>query len=214
MNIYETRVVHSLRNTYQPILQDIVVFNNLKKRLLAMANSLCEAYQKGEESPCILLNNYHPSFIGKSISELHVQKLELETFKQAVAYEHGFIGWQQVSEQLLNPFFEDAVDTLLAGDVVRLGIMLKEHPTLVHEVSAFGHQASLLNYCAANGVELWRQRIPMNLEEVIRLLLDNGADSTQKMKVYGGEFDTLSLLETSAHPWEAGIDKNILDLLR
>ena len=69
------------------------------------------------------------------------------------------------------------------------------------------------SYCGNNGVEFWRQQVPLNLKTIILFLLENGANKNATMSVYGGEFDTLSLLTTSAHPINAGILDELVEAL-
>jgi len=54
-------------------------------------------------------------------------------------------------------------------------------------------------------VAFWRQQVPLNLVAITEFLLEAGADRRATMKVYGGAFDTYSLLVTSVHPLAAGI---------
>lgn len=71
--------------------------------------------------------------------------------------------------------------------------------------SAYGHSATLLHYTAANGVEIRRQVVPANAAEVVVALLEAGADRSAKLHAYGGDFDVLAMLETKAHPRDAGV---------
>jgi hypothetical protein len=58
---------------------------------------------------------------------------------------------------------------------------------------------------AANGVEIRRQVVPANAAEVVASLLAAGADRSAKLHAYGGEFDVLEMLRSSAHPHDAGV---------
>ena len=80
--------------------------------------------------------------------------------------------------------------------------------------SQYGHRASLLNYAGSNGVEFWRQQVPLNLAEIVIYLLEAGADKNATMKVYGGEFNTFELLTTSIHPLRARIMEEMKLILR
>ena len=91
---------------------------------------------------------------------------------------------------------------------------MEENPDLIFQKSKFGHQATLLHYVASNGVEFWRQIVPHNLPEMISYLIEKGADKNAKMKVYGGEFSVLPLLESSAHPYAAGIADQMIEILK
>jgi hypothetical protein len=67
----------------------------------------------------------------------------------------------------------------------------------------------LLHYVAANGVEIRRQVVPSNAAEIARILLDHGAELRATMPVYGGQYDPLALMRTSAHPHDAGVAREL-----
>ena len=82
---------------------------------------------------------------------------------------------------------------------------IRDSPYLLSATSSYGHQATLLHYVASNGVEFWRQQVPMNLPAITSYLLSAGANRDATMKVYGGDFDTYALLVSSAHPLAVGV---------
>ena len=67
--------------------------------------------------------------------------------------------------------FEDAADAIIAGDVATLTALLRANPELVYQRSTRAHEAPLLHYVAANGVEDYRQVSPPNAVEVATVLL-------------------------------------------
>jgi ankyrin repeat protein len=75
------------------------------------------------------------------------------------------------------------------------------------------HQATLLHYVAANGVEGYRQKTPANAIEIAKLLLDSGAAVNATAEIYGGDATTLALVATSIHPEQAGLQQALLQLL-
>jgi ankyrin repeat protein len=79
--------------------------------------------------------------------------------------------------------------------------------------SAREHQATLLHYVSANGVEDYRQKTPKNIVEIARMLLDAGADVNAESNSYGGHDTTFGLTATSAPPEEAGVQEDLLLLL-
>lgn len=101
---------------------------------------------------------------------------------------------------------------MLSGDVEKLRGLLSSDPTLIHQRSSFGHRSTLLHYVGSNGVETYRQRVPMNLTEITRLLVDAGADVNATASMYGGS-TTLGLLITSDHPAKAGVTGDVLKVL-
>ncbi len=82
--------------------------------------------------------------------------------------------------------------------------MLRENPDLAHARSARQHQATLLHYVPANGVEDDRQRTPPNVVEIATILLDAGAEGDAVAGAYGKD-TALALTATSVHPLRAGV---------
>jgi hypothetical protein len=109
--------------------------------------------------------------------------------------------------------FELAVDAVVHGRIDELNALLADHPDLTVRRSAYGHRATLLHYTAANGVEIRRQVVPANAAEVVGALLDAGADPSAKLHAYGGAFDVLAMLKTSAHPHDPGVATEVEDAL-
>jgi hypothetical protein len=99
------------------------------------------------------------------------------------------------------------------GDDSALRALLATHPGLVRARSGREHNATLLIYTAANGVENYRQRTPGNIVRLAEILLDSGADVDATAKVYGGECTTFGLAATSGHPRAAGVQLQLLQLL-
>jgi ankyrin repeat protein len=71
----------------------------------------------------------------------------------------------------------------------------------------------LLHYVSANGVEGYRQKTPKNIVQLTKVLLDAGADVNAEADVYGGGADTLGLVATSVHPYRAGVQNPLMQLL-
>ena len=139
----------------------------------------------------------------------------LNDARQTIAREYGFADWSDVEARGANspdPAFELAVDTLLSGDVETLRGLLTGDPSLIHQRSSFGHHSTLLHNVGSNGVETYRQRVPMNLAEVTRLLVQAGADVNATANMYGGS-TTLGLLVTSDHPAKAGVTGDVHKVL-
>lgn len=90
--------------------------------------------------------------------------------------------------------------------------MLHQHPHLTRAHSTRRHNATLLHYIAANGIEDYRQKTPPNIVPIAKLLLDSGADINAIADLYGGS-TTLSLTATSIHPERAGVQDALLQLL-
>lgn len=139
----------------------------------------------------------------------------------ALAREFGFASWNQFARHVEHlarthsPIsgFESAVDAIVGGDLATLEKLLREQPALAKARSTREHEATLLHYVSANGVENYRQKTPPNIVEIAALLLRAGADVNAESFAYGGRTNTLGLTATSYHPEAAGVQLELLDLL-
>ena len=107
--------------------------------------------------------------------------------------------------------FSQAVEAIATGDEPGLRALLRAHPGLIHERAPFAHQATLLHYVAANGVEV--QRAPRNAPAIARILLEAGAEADAGAPIYGTSDTTLCLTVTSVHPYLAGVQASLVDVL-
>lgn len=107
--------------------------------------------------------------------------------------------------------FSEAVEAITTGDEAGLRALLQAHPGLVRARAPFAHQATLLHYVAANGVEV--QRSPGNAPAIARILLDAGAAADATAPVYGTSDTTLCLAVTSVHPYLTGVQAGLVDVL-
>ena len=109
--------------------------------------------------------------------------------------------------------FEQAADAVSEGDVESLRSLLDEYPHFVKARSTRPHHCTLLNYIGVNGFEGERQRSPSNATEVIKLLLERGADPNALCYTYrGGPGETtLGLLLSSG---VVDDDKQLLEMAR
>ena len=138
-----------------------------------------------------------------------------------VARSHGFESWPKFSKHLdalthkssLVAKFETAADAICNGDVKTLKRLLAEQPQLIHSRSTREHKATLLHYVSANGVEGYRQKTPGNIVEIAQVLLNSGADVNAEADVYGGGATTLGLVATSVHPFRAGVQNPLMQIL-
>ncbi|HEV2717046.1 MAG TPA: hypothetical protein VGU64_17410, partial [Terriglobales bacterium] len=101
-----------------------------------------------------------------------------------IARAQGFESWPKLAKHLESTgrtdsvvsHFERAADAIVDGDFDALQALLREHPDLVRAHSTRQHQAALLHYVSANGIEGYRQKTPRNIVQVAKLLLNTGAD--------------------------------------
>ena len=138
-----------------------------------------------------------------------------------LAQSHGFDTWPTFSKHLNGlskkssaiARFEKAADAIIKGDIKTLKRLLRDDPRLVQARSTRKHGATLLHYVSANGVEGYRQKTPANIVEIAALLLQTGAEIDAEADVYGGGATTLGLVATSVHPFRAGVQNPLLQLL-
>jgi len=109
--------------------------------------------------------------------------------------------------------FESAVEAVIAGDLPTLERLLRENPGLACARSALSHGATLFHYVAANGVEEHRQKTPANAVDVAKMLLQAGAEPDALAFMYGGQHTTMSMLVSSCHPAEAGVQVALVETL-
>jgi ankyrin repeat protein len=203
----------------------------------AQAAALLAAWRAGDACAVQLFRQCHPRFLDEVIkwlpkqvsdAEILAAALGLDDARLATARGYSFQSWSRLAEwadavaKKGSPVerFESAVEAVINGDAATLQRLLQEHPNLVTARSTIVtcydppvHRATLLHYVAANGVEGYRQKSPPNAAEIARLLLDAGADADALADMYGGECTTMSLLVSSSHPAEAGVQVALVDTL-
>lgn len=134
---------------------------------------------------------------------------------------HGFLSWPKFANHLealarassAVSAFEAAADAIVAGDATTLARLLGEQSELIRARSTREHRATLLHYVSANGVENYRQRTPKNAVKIAEMLLEAGAEVDAQADVYGGGPTTLGLVATSVHPFKAGVQHDLIDIL-
>jgi ankyrin repeat protein len=148
------------------------------------------------------------------------QPATLTAAQFVIARAHGFESWPKLAKHLesvahtnspLN-HFEQAVDAIVTGNLNALENLLREHPDLARARSSRRHEATLLHYVSANGIEGYRQKTPANIVPIAELLLNSGADVNAIADLYGGS-TTLALVATSLHPERAGVQSALLQVL-
>ncbi len=184
------------------------------------ADALLAALESGDEAAEWRVKWEHPDFHGKSVSDVRAARLDITDARAVTAREYGFETWADLAEftDLVKrdhtvDRFEGAVEAVVSGDVARLASLLDAHPELVQARSTRRHHATLLHYLGANGVEGGRQKTPPNAVEVTKLLLDAGAQVDALADLYDGKCTTMSLLVSSAHPAEAGLQAELAETL-
>src|SRR5262245_58028108 len=184
------------------------------------AEALFTALQSGDEAAAWRFKWMHPLFRGKSVTDVRAATLDLADAQLVVAHDYGFETWSDLAEFVGEvreggpvERFESAVEAVVAGDVATLRAMLREHPELPWARSTRRHHATLLHYVAANGVEGGRQKTPANAVEVAKVLLDAGAEVDALADMYEQKCTTMSMLVSSCHPAEAGLQSVLAETL-
>jgi hypothetical protein len=178
----------------------------------------------------------HPRFLrddvpwlARNLSEADVAAaaFDLDDARLTVARGYDFADWPALVEWVDAlgrggevTRFESAVEALVGGELSGLAALLAADPALVRARSTRRthfdppvHRATLLHYVGANGVEGQRQRTPPNAVALAGLLLEAGAEPDALAGFYGCECATLSLLVSSSHPHEAGLQIELAELL-
>lgn len=201
------------------------------------AGLLLDAWRRGDDIALRYFHEHLPRMLDDDINwmpkrlsdeELRLTNFDSDDAKSAIARGYDFADWPSLAEFVAaiarrDPAvyeFESAVDAVVAGDIGTLAKVLQHSPQLVlsrsTRVTHFDppvHRATLLHYIAANGVESYRQKTPPNAVEIARSLLDAGAEVDSLARLYGGECTTLSLLVSSCHPANAGLQAQLAELL-
>jgi ankyrin repeat protein len=200
------------------------------------AVDLLEAHRAADPAAIDLFHRKHPRFLDekikwlpKSIPESEIQDaaLSLDDARLTIARYYDFLDWpslvdyvEAISRESKTLEFESAVEAVVNGELAVLESALRHNPSLVHSrsnrVCAFDppvHRATLLHYVAANGVEAYRQRTPANAVEIARALLAAGAEPDALADMYGAPCTTMSMLVSSSHPAEAGLQVQLIELL-
>jgi hypothetical protein len=214
--VYVSEKVRDVERLHRDLFTDSFRQLPIRDQLDRQAYRIVEGHKAGDRAVVTHITCWHPRLVCHSADEIMNSDFTLDDARQTIAREYGFTDWSNVEERGANPpdrEFELAVDTLLSGDVEKLRNLLSSNPSLVQRRSSFGHRCSLLHYVGSNGVETYRQRVPLNLAEITRLLVDAGADANATAGMYGGGSTALGLLVTSDHPAKAGVTGDVAKVL-
>jgi len=197
---------------------------------------LVEGHRTGDAEAIRIIHENHPRFLDETIkwrpkfmSDADIQKASfgLEDARLALARWYTFADWTALKEHVAavsvdGPvfLFESAAEAVVSGELASLETLLRRHPELIRARSTRRtphdppvHAAMLLHYVAANGVEGYRQKTPTNAVEIARALLEAGAEVDATAGMYGGQYTTMSMLVSSAHPAIAGLQAPLAELL-
>jgi ankyrin repeat protein len=200
------------------------------------AEDLLAAHRAADPAAIDLFHRKHPDFLDEKIkwrpkfipdSDIRDAALSLDDARLAVARFYDFLDWSTLTANVEavrrdGPVFEfeSAVEAVVGGDVAALEEALARDPSLIHarsdRICCFDppiHRATLLHYVAANGVERHRQKTPANAVPITRALLEAGSEPDALADMYGAECTPMSMLVSSSHPAEAGVQVPLVELL-
>ena len=172
------------------------------------------------------IREFHPRWANARDADIFTATFRLSDAQLVIARERGFPSWARLKRHVEKPTpadhlhlphheriedatFRHAVDLLDAGDVQGLGAHLREHPGLarqrvVFEGGNYFRNPTLLAFVAENPVR--RGKLPKNIVEVARVLLDAGPDRSALD-------EALALVATGSVPRECGVQIPLINLL-
>jgi Ankyrin repeats (3 copies) len=201
------------------------------------ADELFQAWKAGEDEAIEFFRTNHPQFRDEEIrwlarqvpfDEIRNALFELADAQFTIARWYDFRDWRALTDWVeavaqegsAVEKFESAVEAIIHGDMGGLQRLLRDSPDLVHarstRVAPFDppmHRATLLHYIGANGIEGYREMTPPNAVEIAKVMLEAGADPNALATMYGGEHGTMSMLVSSSHPAQAGLQIPLMHTL-
>ena len=215
-NVYVDPKVQRVIQLYSDLLSRDFYSLPIRKQLALQADRLTEAHHNRDDSVCFQIASWHPDLVGTSDGQILDHVFGIGDGKITIAREYGFKDWDEVESIQDRPSdvdFEMAVDTMLSGNLPSLKEHVRETPGLPTARSQYGHKATLLHYAGTNGVESYRQVVPLNLAEIVDFLIASGADHGSKANIYGGSTPR-ELFESSAHSYESKVHRDVVDVFR
>jgi ankyrin repeat protein len=201
------------------------------------ADELLAGWHAGDADAVQTMRRHYPPLLDEHVpwlpkqlteSELRAVVLDQAAARLALARAYslqdwqGLVAWVTAVHENASAVagFESAVEAVIGGDHTGLERQLADDPDLVRARSTFvtcnhppHHQATLLHYVAANGVEGFRQKTPANAVAIARLLLRAGAAPDALADMYGSRCTTLNMLLSSNHPARAGLQVALAETL-
>jgi ankyrin repeat protein len=184
------------------------------------AKELLKACKTGDPDAIQRIKRHHHQASKPNDPGILSGKFALADAQLVIAREHAFVSWPKFVKHIEalthgnSPVsqFELAADAIVAGDALTLKRLLRENPELIRQRSTRVHRATLLHYVGANGFEDYRQKSPKNAVEIARILFSAGAEVDAIADTYG-KGTTLSLVASSIHPKQAGVQIALLETL-
>ena len=213
--MYIAKPVQQLYALYEDIILDHSI-KLVREQLHQFSKRLFQAYHQGKEVALLEISNWHPDCIGCHTYDTLPRTLDETDIRITISRAYHYATWEEVlkSEDRFDWIFEEAIDFLVGGDFESLEQCLSKYPYLTQARSSYGHRAGLIHYVGSNGVEMWRQKVPDNLIEITKNMIEHGADPNMDSQIYGGGGKVVGLIESSAHPRDAGIQEALISIFR
>jgi hypothetical protein len=212
VSVYIDPKVHRVIELYADILARDFHSLPIGTQLGLQAARLTAAHHNRDDSVCFQIGSWHPDLVGQSDERILNHPFSVDDAQVTIAREHGFKNWggvEAIDRRVSDVAFENAVDTMLSGNLASLGEQVRKTPDLLSTRSQYGHSATLLHYAGTNGVESYRQIVPLNLAEIVDFLIAAGADQHSKANIYGGSTPR-QLFESSKHSYESKVYKDVV----
>ena len=211
-DVYVDPRVQKVIDLYADVIAGDFYSLPVSRQLEVQAARLTDAHHKGDDSVCFQIGSWHPGLVGKQDDAILNHRFSIDDGRTTIAREYGFKDWDGVNSNgptRSNVKFENAVNTMLSGNLALLESLIGESPDLISARSQYGHSATLLHYAGTNGVESYRQVVPLNLAEIVDFLIASGADLKSKAAIYGGSTPR-ELFKTSKHSQDSGVYKDVI----
>jgi hypothetical protein len=201
-------------------------------QLKRQAQELRRSHGEGKRAAAARIAAHHPRFKSRSLTTILNTRVTVADAQLVIAREYGFGNWShlkqfvatagRVAKYRPHPRFDEAVAAIDHGDVDRLRDLLAADPSLVHARTNLAPPyhyftgATLLNHIAGNPdrgrLAGTLPPLPKNMVEIVRALLEAGADvSASTLGPNGGT--TMGLLLTSKLASEANLSGPLIDVL-
>lgn len=214
--VYVDPAVRKVQQLYDGLFDAQFYTLPIGRQLELQAERMRNAHHDQNDAVCFQIASWHPTLVGKVDAQILGATLTMEDAKTTIAREYGFKDWgdmESVGETSSDVGFEDAVNTMLAGGLSSLKEQIGHRPDLLRARSRYGHGATLLHYAGTNGVESYRQVVPLNLSDIVEFLIASGADRESQANIYGGS-TFRALFESSKHSHESKVHKKVIAILK
>lgn len=212
---YISKDVQAVKNILPKIAVNYIEMDTVQsiyEYILSQLQIVSSASSFGLE---VLFRNHFPSYTTLSTIEKSHHKKEIKSLQLVTARSLGFKDtshYKKTADKVIDKNLDKAIHFLLSGNIDNLKKIITQLPHILSLQSRLGHHASLIHYIGSNGIEIWKQKIPANIDQILSMLLQLGADPNYNNNIYGGS-DLMSLIKTSAHLKDFNKTKYLIDIL-